>query len=143
MKVSVFKQIVGRRNYSFAEFVTLTHPEFTRYFTLFYSPFRKTVPSTIDTLLTNPLSLAIWFMDDGSAEYAGASLQTHSFTRKEVDSLIDVIGRNFGIDANKRLNKGRWIIYFPKASMSKLQGAIGPYVLEDFKYKFNSYSKRV
>ena len=142
MKIRVFKQTVGKRDYTFAEFVTLTHPEFTKYFNLFYSSSKKTISVSIETLLTNPLSLAVWFMDDGSAEYAGASLQTHSFSIEEVDRLINVIRKNFGINANKRLNKGKWIIYFPKASMPKLRKVIGQYMLKEFEYKLNPYSER-
>lgn len=81
-------------------------------------------------------------MDDGSAEYAGASLQTHSFTEKEVNRLVEVIKRNYEIDAGKRLNKGKWVIYFPKASMPKLRKAIWHYMLKDFRYKLCPYSER-
>lgn len=142
MKVRKFSQTVGNKNYNFAEFVTLTHPEFTKYFHLFYPFNKKQVPKNIDDLLVNPLSLAIWFMDDGSAEYAGASLQTHSFTKEDVEKLMKCIKLNFKIDVIKRLNKGKWIIYFPKASMSRLQKATERYMLKEFMYKLKPYSVR-
>jgi len=142
MEVNVFKQAVGKTDYSFAEFVTLTHPEFTHYHNLFYLSSKKIVPKNIDSLLVEPLSLAIWLMDDGSAEYAGASLQTHGFTEEEVKRLVKTIFLNFGIETNKRLNKGKWIIYFPKASMSKLQRITNNYLLKDFEYKLVPYSTR-
>ena len=142
MKVNVFKQTIGGTDYSFAEFVTLTHPEFTKYYNLFYPSSKKVVPESINYLLVKPLSLAVWVMDDGSAEYAGTSLQTHSFTEGEVKRLIKTIFLNFGIETNKRLNKGKWVIYFPKASMPKLEKLIGSYLLEDFKYKLVPYSTR-
>lgn len=142
MKVRKFSQTVGNKNYNFAEFVTLTHPEFTKYFRLFYPFNKKQVPKNIDDLLVNPLSLAIWFMDDGSAEYAGASLQTHSFTKEDVEKLMKCIKLNFKIDVIKRLNKGKWIIYFPKASMSRLQKATERYMLKEFMYKLKPYSVR-
>lgn len=107
MKVNVFRQAVGKTDYSFAEFVTLTHPEFTKYYNLFYLSSKKIVPRNIHFLLTDPLSLAVWFMDDGSAEYAGASLQTHGFTKNEVEKLMEVIFLNFGIETSKKLNKGK------------------------------------
>lgn len=142
MPVRKFTQIVGERDYSFAEFVTLTHPEFTKYYHLFYPLGKKLVPKNIDTLLINPLSLAMWFMDDGAAEYAGASLQTHSFTANDVERLMKCIKLNFKIDVTKRLNKGKWIIYFPKASMSRLRKATGKYMLKEFIYKLKPYSVR-
>lgn len=142
MNVRVFKQTVGKSDYSFAEFVTLTHPVFTRYYQMFYPSSKKIVPKNIDQLLTTPLSLAVWFMDDGAAENAGATLQTHSFTIKEVIRLMSLIKCNFGIKTTKKLNKNKWIIYFPKASMPKLKDIISTYMLEEFRYKLAPYSTR-
>ncbi len=142
MGISVFHQTIGKSDYTFAEFVTRTHPEFTRYYRLFYSSRKKVIPHNIHQLLTHPICLAVWFMDDGSAEYAGASLQTHCFTKEEVDRLINTLKQNFNIDATKRLNKAKWIIYIPKASMPKLQRAVQPYMLADLQYKLMPYSIR-
>jgi hypothetical protein len=141
MEVSVFKQKVGSIYYSFAEFVTLTHPLFLEYFKLFYPIKKKIVPKNIDQILTEPLSLAVWIMDDGSAEYAGVSIQTHSFTKYEVGLLRKTLKKNFNIETTERLNKGRWIIYFPKASLSRLKNLIDRFLLKEFKYKLVPYSK--
>ncbi len=91
MRVNEFRQAVGKIDYSFAEFVTLTHPEFTKYYNLFYPSSKQIIPKNIGSLLVKPLSLAVWLMDDGSAEYAGASLQTHGFIKVEVEKLIRTI----------------------------------------------------
>lgn len=142
MKVRKFTQAVGEKDYNFAEFVTLTHPEFSKYHNLFYPSGKKSIPRDIDKLLITPLSLAVWFMDDGAADYAGASLQTHSFTEEDVVRLMKVLKLNFEIYTTKRLNKGSWIIYFPKASMKRLRQLIGVHMLEEFKYKLIPYSIR-
>lgn len=142
MGISVFTQTIGGRDYSFAEFVTLTHPEFTKCYNLFYSSSKKIVPKEIDRLLIDPLSLAVWLMDDGAADHAGASLQTHSFTKVEVETLIKVLKSNFKLDVTKRMNKGKWIIYFPKASMERLHKIVDRHMLEDFRYKLVPYSLR-
>lgn len=138
MPVRVFKQKVGKRNYNFAEYVTLTHPEFTRFHNIFYRKGKKVVPQNIKDLL-DALSLAVWIMDDGSSEYAGLSIQTHSFTKREVDILLRTINGNFGIKVNKRMNKGRWIIYFSKENLPKLVKVVGKYILPKFKYKFQPH----
>lgn len=142
MPVRKFGQKVGTKNYSFAEFVTLTHPSFTLYHDLFYPNGKKIIPSNIGEFLTDPLSLAIWIMDDGSAEYAGLSLQTHSFTKSEVSILIKVIKHNFGLDTTMRLNRGKWIIYFPKHQMDNLRKVVGAYMLPQFLYKLIPYQTR-
>lgn len=142
MSVSVFTQKVGRVDYNFAEFVTLTHPEFTAFYRLFYPNSKKTVPNNIRALLSDPLSLAVWIMDDGSAEYAGLSIQTHSFTKTEVDLLRDAVLFNFNIKTLSRINKNRWVIYFPKASLPGLKKLIGKYMLKEFSYKLVPYSQK-
>ena len=140
MQTRLFNQFVGEKEYSFAEFVTLTHPVFTEYYSLFYRKAKKIVPINIGQLLTNPLSLAVWIMDDGSAEYAGLSIQTHSFNREEVERLIEVIRLNFRIETTKRLNKRKWIIYFPKSSLPKLNLVLKGLILPEFRYKLIPYS---
>lgn len=142
MKIRVFKQKVGIKDYSFAEFVSLTHPIFSQYYNLFYPSGKKVVPKNIKNLLLYPLSLAVWLMDDGSAEYAGVSLQTHGFNKEGVERLIRVIKKNFGLKTSKRLNKKRWIIYFPKVSLPGLKLKVGKYFLPEFKYKLEPYSIR-
>ncbi len=142
MDIRVFRQKVSKTDYSFAEFVTLTHPIFLEYYRLFYPNYKKEVPKEIKNLLKDPLSLAIWIMDDGSAEYAGLSIQTHSFSKSEVDLLRETIELNFEIKTTKRLNKGKWIIYFPKASLPILINKIDKFMLKEFKYKLLPYSVR-
>ncbi|OGM32501.1 hypothetical protein A2803_03480 [Candidatus Woesebacteria bacterium RIFCSPHIGHO2_01_FULL_44_21] len=143
MDVNVFEQRVGKKDYKFAEFVTHTHPEFTAYYDLFYPSFKKIVPANINVLLSNPLSFAVWIMDDGSAEYAGLSIQTHSFTAKDVQRLQEAILTNFEIETLTHKNKGRDIIYFPKQSLSKLRKQVFKFILPEFKYKFLPYSARI
>jgi hypothetical protein len=142
MRISEFTQSVGEKDYNFAEFVTLTHPEFTKYYEYFYPLDKKIVPDDIDKLLIDPLSLAVWIMDDGAADYAGASLQTHSFSKLDVEKLRKTLKLNFGLETTSRLNKGRWIIYFPKSMMPKLRKQIDAHMLKEFKYKLIPYSVR-
>lgn len=142
MQTRMFIQEVKGKQYQFAEFVTLTHPEFTKYYNLFYPFSKKIIPKNISEFLDNPLSLTLWFMDDGSAEYAGASLQTHSFSKLGVDRLRKTIKNNFDLETTKRINKGRWIIYFPKKSLVKLKRLLEKYILAEFRYKLIPYSLR-
>lgn len=141
MKVRCFGQKVGVKNYSFAEFVTLTHPIFTHYYQLFYKNNKKVVTDEVANSI-DPLALAVWIMDDGSAEYAGLSIQTHSFSKAEVSLLIDAIKKNIGIQASKRINKGKYIIYFPFRTLSELKRKLGKYILPEFEYKFIPYREK-
>ena len=44
-------------------FYTRQHPEITKIFSEFYTEKKKKIP---DTLILDPLSIAVWYMDDGS-----------------------------------------------------------------------------
>lgn len=100
------------------------------------------MPNNIGEFLTDPLSLAIWIMDDGSAEYVGLSLQAHCFTKSEVSLLIKVIKHNFSLLATMRLNRGKWIIYFPKNQMDNLRKVVEAFMLPQFLYKLIPYHTR-
>lgn len=77
-----FDQQSGGRGYPCVQFVTRTRLEFVPWRERFYRKRKKIVPVDIDRDLT-PLALAVWIMDDGSADYAGLTIQTHSFSRTE------------------------------------------------------------
>ena len=141
MKVRCFSQKVGIKDYNFAEFVTLTHPIFTHYYQLFYKNTKKIVTNEVANNI-DPLALAVWIMDDGSAEYAGLSIQTHSFSTAEVSLLIKAIKKNLGIQTTMRMNKGKYIIYFPFKTLHELKSKLGKYFLPEFKYKLVPYREK-
>ena len=58
MKIREFKQLVKGKEYSFAEFVSRTNPDFTTFYKVFYRNGKKVVPGNIERLLVKPLSLA-------------------------------------------------------------------------------------
>lgn len=142
MKINKFIQKVKGKDYGFAEFVTLTHSQFTEYHKIFYKEGKKIVPRSIKDMLKTPLSLAVWFMDDGAADYAGATLQTHCFSLQEVEIIRKTIKDNFSLETTKRKNKKKWIIYFPKSTMNSLKKIIQPYMLKQFYYKLIPYEIR-
>jgi hypothetical protein len=79
--------------------------------------------------------MAIWFMDDGGADYAGLNLQTHNFELREVERLVAILAERFKIQPRTRANKGRWIIYIPASDVGSLRSKIGPHVLPELRYK--------
>lgn len=49
------------------------------------------MPFDILNQYMSPLTLAIWFMDDGSGLNKGVKLATHGFTQQECQLLIDLL----------------------------------------------------
>ena len=142
MPIRIFFQTVKDKDYRFCEFVTLTHPEFSKYRELFYKDKKKVISQKLKQLLKSPLSLAMWFMDDGCAEYAGVSFNTQCFSLKEVRFLSQILKESFGLDSIIRKNKNGWIIYIPKNNLNKFTNIVKKYLLPDFLYKLEPYSTR-
>lgn len=134
MPLHEFDQRLNGRRYPCVQFVTRTHPEFTAWRRRFYEGSRKIVPIDITDLLT-PLATAVWFMDDGSADRTGVTLQTHCFTAAEVELLRTALSERFNIVATIRENKGRPILYIGKYQLPKFAGIVRPHMLSDLEYK--------
>jgi hypothetical protein len=62
---------IGKRNkktgkrYTHCKFDTISSPIFEPFYKVFYRSGKKEIPKNIKELLKSPLSLAVWFMDDG------------------------------------------------------------------------------
>ena len=66
-----------------------------------WSRFRKVVPDNIQDLLVDPISLAVWYLDDGSkrSNCTACRLATQGFSLVENMALTECLGINFGIEA--------------------------------------------
>ncbi len=126
-----------RKNSGKYWFNTAYSPSFRFYGKQFYPQGKKVVPKLIKRWLT-PLTLAIWFMDDGSVkskECKGRILNTHSFDRISLKRLQEALWSNFKIRTNLRKQKDGAQIYIPASEHGKLKKVIGRYILPSFKYK--------
>ena len=134
MPLHQFDQLLEGRRYPCVQFATHTSPLFSEWHQRFYRERRKVVPVGLAEWLT-PLSMAIWFMDDGGADYAGLSLQTHNFELEETEHLVATLAARFGIRATTRANKGHWIVYIPSSSVGSFCSVIEPHMLPELRYK--------
>lgn len=116
--------------------------------TLFYKNGIKIVPKRIDQLLISPISLAVWFMDDGTLDYrkkdhCAFHLCTNCFTKKDVERLTKMLKSNFGIVASVHYTLCRGIrharIYIGAQGRDRFIELVTPYVLDCFKYKLPQY----
>lgn len=85
-------QVVDKRTGKVCEkirFNTSTHPLFSEYHRLFYDGKRKRIPAKLQSLLATPLSLAVWYLDDGALrpDCKAFRLHTKNFSLGEVHSL--------------------------------------------------------
>jgi hypothetical protein len=141
MAPHVFGQRLNGREYPCVQFATRTNPVFSQWQGRFYAGRVKAVPRDIATLLT-PLAIAVWVMDDGAADYAGMTLQTHSFSLEGVRLLRAALDEKFGLKSSERKNKGKTVIYVPAAGMSRLRELVEPLVLPSLQYKLRPRRER-
>ena len=119
-------------------FVTLSHIELEHYRRRYYRNRHKIVPA--DLFLT-PLSLAVWFMDDGSrksSQCRGLYLNTQSFTSAEIAYLRSVILRDVGVETSVRQQPDGLQIYVPSPSVAEFSAFIAGEMLPSMMYKLPS-----
>ena len=108
---------------------------------MFYVNKKKIIPKNLGEYLT-PLSLAIWFMGDGSISHKSARFATNCFTHTELDFLVSILKTKFDLDVtiqNSGKNKGH-ILYVKLDSMGNFKNIIKPYMLPSLLYKLGDNS---
>ena len=83
-------------------FYTCCHSEITDLFRYFYKDGKKIIPAD---LKINPLSLAVWFMDDGSRSGGSIYLNTQQFSVDDQIKLQNLLQDQFKITSH--LNKDK------------------------------------
>ena len=121
-------------------FQTFNHPEFTYWYKIFYQHDRKIIPSNIKDILISPLSLAIWFMDDGNKNHKAVFFNTQQFEKYEQERLIKCLRINFGLECslNKHsISNGKQLyrIRVNTKSTHVFNELVGNYLLPSMRYK--------
>lgn len=118
-------------------FRTISHPELTEYAHLFYTAGRKVVPLVISRLLKSPMSLAIWYLDDGalSSRKDTFILNSQSFSREENLLLQRCLLENFDISVTLNRDRHYWRLYVSKRSAKHFDDLVRPYVVSPMRYK--------
>jgi dTDP-4-amino-4,6-dideoxygalactose transaminase len=107
----------------------------------FYNGKKKILPKDLFYGEFSPITLATWFMDDGTKlPHNALILCTHGFTKGENQLLIDILKQRFDIDANLQYdNRGRGYcrvyIGVKNDAANKFFSIVAPYILESFRYK--------
>jgi len=128
-----------RKSYPRWHFSTFSFPELNVYWHRFYPRKRKRVPKNILELLKSPLSLAVWFMDDGYKrnDCNAFRINTDCFNYKEQKLLQRCLERNFKIDAKVHKKGKFWNIYIPRRETEKFCKIIKSYIIPEMKYKIS------
>jgi hypothetical protein len=100
----------------------------------------KFIPDSIEQFLT-PISLALWFMDDGSKLGKGAKIATNCFRKTELVKLCQILKNKYNITVTIHSggkNKG-YTLYISTSSMPTFSKIIKHHMLPSLYYKLGSY----
>lgn len=149
LKDYCLSEIKLRKDYNQYYFSTRYLREFQNLYKIFYRNGKKVIPSNIKELLTSPLSLAIWYMDDGSLDFRPKDhyafyLATNCFTVTDSQRLQKALQENFGISSAVYNNLCRGKRYSRICIGSKGRDqfcrSVRPHILKCFSYKLPQYT---
>ncbi|MBI3589163.1 MAG: hypothetical protein HY093_01990 [Candidatus Liptonbacteria bacterium] len=118
-------------------FSTKAIPQLEVYYRLFYQNNRKTISSELSNHFTEPLSLAVWLMDDGykRSDCDALRLSTDCFTYKEQLVLRNCLDKNFGVRSVIHSKGNTWNIYIPSTQMIRVRSILTPHIIPSMNYK--------
>ena len=113
-------------------FFTKQSKELTELYNQFYKNNKKIIPKD---LILYPVTLAIWYMDDGSrCRDHDIYLNTQQFSINDQKILLSKL-RNINIDARLNKDKKYYRIRILKTSIKTFMEIISPYVFKSMRYK--------
>jgi hypothetical protein len=116
----------------------MTTASLNEYYGMFHpGACQKRVPTSIFESLTSPLSLAVWYMDDGGrrSDCNSGYLNTNAYSVEEVDTLRLALETSFGISTSVHFAAGKPRIYIPQRSFKAFCDVVRPHVIEEMRYK--------
>lgn len=105
---------------------------------------KKTITKNLIMNNLTPKGLAYWYMDDGGRNYytgkraswdMTCTINTQSFSVKEVLILIDELNKKFNLNCHLIYNKKKPIITIPNKHYEEFYNLVNPYILNTFRYK--------
>ena len=113
-------------------FTTKSVSVFTHFYNLFFKGNKKTIP---ETLALSPLTLAIWYMDDGSRCDTDIYFNSQQFSLEEQEKLVIELNKQFKVKSSLNRDKQYYRIRIKKESVSMFMKIISPYIIPSMKYK--------
>src|SRR3990172_2455595 len=128
--------IKKKKGYHQYQFRTQARQDIGELRKIFYPTGTKVIPADIANYLRDPLTLAVWYQDDGCLDYrpkyhANVQLATHCFKKQECALLTKSLATNFALDARvcscKMRGKQRYLLYVTSRSMNSFMQLVEPY----------------
>jgi len=127
-----------QKTYHYVRWQSSASPEIGKMRKLFYKQGSKRIPNDLPLLFDNPLSLAIWYMDDGYLYHRDKMIYIYlpRYTREEQKILLKTLKLNFGLKPLLKTKKGgNQVLVFPVEESKKLLSLVRPFVPPSMRYK--------
>lgn len=141
-------EIKKKKGFHQYRFYTETRDDIGKLRQIFYPGGVKHIPQDIDKYLIDPITLAVWYQDDGKLDFrksyhCNSLFATYCFSYKECELLANTLYANFGLDARvckcQMRGKMYFSLYIVSKSMDKFMQIIEPYIQRCFHYKLVKY----
>lgn len=120
--------------YGRCDLKTCRNIQFNVWRDLWYPNNLKVVPKDIINHFS-ALSLAIWYMDDGSKNNQSYYLHTEGFNLEDIEFLKNILLNKFNIITFTQKLRDKYVIYISKKSKNIFKDLIESYVCPSMKYK--------
>lgn len=105
----------------------------------------RTIPVLLSRWLTD-ISLALWFMSDGSKDKSGYLLHTQRLNLHDNKLLQQILGKKFGLEVSihtdRQKDKTFYRLYISRNSVKQFNHLVTPYILPSCKYKLHELPER-
>ena len=139
-KYSLIKRFVNsspRQSGDAYYFRTVSHPWLIQLRKQFYNGNQKILPTSFLVNSFDPFALAIWIMDDGTAEGNQLRINTQSFTQEENIWLTQFLQAKLGIETTVNTDKGKYRLRIKASSMQLLKDLVVPFTIPSMLYKLS------
>lgn len=127
-----------KRTYTYYRCQTHSMPLLGRYKRYFYDEQgRKRIPENIGRLLRAPLSLAVWYMDDGHyyPRNGVACIYMPRYSEQELQRLLIALHENFNLSPKVVYKKGYPCLLFSRDETQRLMEIIAPHIHPSMRHK--------
>jgi len=104
---------------------------------IFYQESKKVIPKTINNLFKNPISLAVWYMDDGYYYPRDkiSYIYIPSYDEESIKNLLNALKDNFNLLPSLKQKKKGLVLIFNVLETQKLIAIIRKFIVPSMRYK--------
>ena len=133
-------------------FITKYTEEFVEIYRMLYGTGKKMITESYLSMITHPIALAVWYMDDGSCgkKNYDCNIHTEGFSMAEVQMLSDWLKAKWGVEGAKPYSykkkykekyKEYVMLSFNAKARDKFFEIIKPHIIPSMQYKLSQPKK--